>query len=366
MKTKNLGILALLAVLAIGVLMSGCSNPSDHTPPPNTITPTPSSTPETWEMKEVWNVSTVGLPFMDMSPDGSLSAVVDWNNHIVYLVKPDGSSVSFHVQENDAVQPVTAGIVVKDGKAYVLGGYENFAGVRVYSWSGMVDELKHGGSGSVADDIMRSPNGNHMCYLVTVSPTEQTLVCDGTTVSLPNGYSIHWVSNTGLVILTKNDKSFVMKDGERVTTLNTPNVIAYGDRLIVSEGGTLKVLALNGDVLATRENAGFSQTTLLRWTLLPTGKYLFRHEPLEDTHVFTWNLSEVRTLPGFPYFASENFIVTAKNGVIHCYSLADFHEVFNVKVPGDSLGYIKLSDDGKVMLVSGETGDFYLYKGVRK
>lgn len=114
----------------------------------------------------------------------------------------------------------------------------------------------------------------------------------------------------------------MLKDGENLATLNTPNVIAYGgDRLIASEDGTLKILAPNGTVLATRENAGFSQTTLLRWTLLPTGRYIFRHEPLEDTHVFTWNLSEVKTLPGFPYFANENFVVTAKDGgVIHCYS----------------------------------------------
>ncbi|KUH32518.1 hypothetical protein APY94_09480 [Thermococcus celericrescens] len=81
----------------------------------------------------------------------------------------------------------------------------------------------------------------------------------------------------------------------------------------------------------------------------------------EDTHVLTWNLTDVGTLPGFTYFANENFAVTSKDGVIHCYSLEDLHEVFSVKVPGDSLGYIKLSDDGKLMLVSGETGGFWLY-----
>ncbi len=123
----------------------------------------------------------------------------------------------------------------------------------------------------------------------------------GETKLTPNDYDINWVSNTGLVVLTEGGKSFVLKDGENLATLNTPNVIAYGgDRLIASEDGTLKILAPNGTVLATRENAGFSQTTLLRWTLLPTGRYIFRHEPLEDTHVFTWNLSEVKTLPGFP------------------------------------------------------------------
>ncbi|WP_237268583.1 hypothetical protein [Thermococcus celer] len=313
-------------------------------------------------MTVVWNISTVGIPFMDMSPDGSLSAVIDWNNHIVYLVKPDGTAVSFDVQGNDDVEPVISGVVVKDGRVYVLGSYEAFSGVRVYSWNGQVGELEHGGSGSVADGMRRSPDGKHLCYLVSVSPTEQVLRCDwGETKLTPNDYDINWVSNTGLVVLTEGGKSFVLKDGENLATLNTPNVIAYGDRLIASEDGTLKILAPNGTVLATRENAGFSQTTLLRWTLLPTGRYIFRHEPLEDTHVFTWNLSEVKTLPGFPYFANENFVVTAKDGVIHCYSLRDFHEVFSVKVPGDSLGYVRLSDDGKVMLISGETGDFWLY-----
>ena len=356
----------LIAVLVLGIIsIAGCLGGSGTAPtasPSTTPTaPSPSETitPTFWEMKLVWNVSTVGIPFMDLSPDGSLSAVIDWNGHRVYLVKPDGSSVSFDLQGHDAVGPVIAGVALKGGKVYVLGDYEGFAGVRVYSWNGKVDELKVGSS---ADGIMRSPSGNHLCYLVTLSPTEQSLTCDGIETKLtPNDYDMNWVSDAGIVVLTENGKSLAMRDGKAVLTVNGSHIIAYGDKLLVSEGNTLKILSLNGSVLATKDKAGFSVTTLLRWTLIPTKRYLFLHEPLGDTHVLTWNLSEVKVLPGFPYFANENFAVTARDGVIHCYSLDDFHEVFSVKVPGDSLGYIKLNDDGKVMLVSGETGGFWLY-----
>ncbi|MBO8179287.1 MAG: hypothetical protein H0Z19_02205 [Archaeoglobus sp.] len=97
-------------------------------------------------------------------------------------------------------------------------------------------------------------------------------------------------------------------------------------------------------------------------SLIPSEKYIFWHEAFENTHVLAWNLSEVGELPGFPYFANENFVVTGKDGVLHCYSLKDLHEVWNVE--RNDIGYVKLSDDGKVLLVSGETGGFYLYTAV--
>jgi len=202
-----------------------------------------------------------------------------------------------------------------------------------------------------------------MCYLVTLSPTKQLLTCDGLKTKLEStDYAINAVSDTGVVVLRRElAGAIVIKDGERLLTLNTPSVISYDDKLLVSENDTLKILSLKGEVLASREKAGFGLTTLLRWTLIPTKRYIFRHEPLEDTYVFTWNLTEVKVLPGFPYFANENFVVTAKGETIRCYSLNDFHEVFNVKFLGDSIGYIRLSDDGRVMLVSGEIENFWLY-----
>ena len=312
----------------------------------------------TWKMHPVWNIQTGGIPFMDLSPDGRLSGVIDWNAHRLYLVKPTGESVSFDLQGTDSVQPVVAGIVIKENAAYVFADYESFAGIRTYSWKGMVDQLK---TGSSADGIMRSPNGSHICYLTTLSPTEQQLSCDGKDIKLENAYSLKWVSDSGLVITEAKGKSVVFREGSKVVTIDSKNVLAYGDKLIVNDNNNLKITSLAGEVLASKENAGFTQTVLLRWTLIPTGKYIFRHEALEDTQVFTWNLKEVKVLPGFPYFANENFVVTAKDGVIHCYSLGDLHEVFSLKVPGDSLGYIKLSNDGKIMLISGETGGFWLY-----
>ncbi len=124
----------LILLLSIVVLSAACvgsgNNPptstsETSTPPssssttvtsstssPGETSPTETSTPEPqrWNMTVVWNISTVGIPFMDMSPDGSLSAVIDWNNHIVYLVKPDGTAVSFDVQGgNDDVEPVISG-----------------------------------------------------------------------------------------------------------------------------------------------------------------------------------------------------------------------------------------------------------------
>lgn len=72
-------------------------------------------------------------------------------------------------------------------------------------------------------------------------------------------------------------------------------------------------------------------------------------------------LEEVWTLPGFPYFANESFAVSERGRTLHCHSLDDFHKVFRVEVPVDSIGYVRLSDDGKVMFVSGDAGDFWLY-----
>ena len=355
-KSKNGGFIFLVFLLVF--LLCGCSTQSNQ----NHDSGTPNSTPESLEMKLVWNVSSVGIPFMDLSPSGNLGAAIDWNSHRIYLVKPDGSSVSFDIKEDDPVGPTIAGVAVLNGKAYVLGDYADFSGVRIYSWIGKAGEIT--GSGGAADGITRSPNGVYLCYLITDSPTSQVLVCNGLETELEaTDYSINAVSDTGVVVLREElaDKSIVIKNGVRLLTLNTSNVIPYEDKLIVNENDTLKILSLDGEFLASREKTGFSMTTLLRWTLIPTEHYLFRHEPLGDTHVFIWNLTEVRTLSGFPYFANENFVVTAKDGVIYCYSLSDFHEVFRVEVPGDSLGYIRLSDNGDVMLISGETGNFWLY-----
>ena len=371
MKGKALVIPLIAGMLLLAGCLGGSgtstSNSRTHTYTPTSSSPQTQTTtapgPETWNMSVVWHVNTSNMPVMDLAPDGSLAAVIDWWGHRIYLATPDGSAVSFDLMEpGDIVEPVVAGVAIVEGKAYVLGSYGEFTGVGVYDWSGKVGETHEGGAGSVPDDILRSPSGSHFCYLMAVTATDQVLVCDGTKLELENKYSLKWVSDSGLVLLDKGNKEVVMRNGSAVLTLNTTSVLAYGDKLVASYGDTLKVLSLDGKVLASIEKAGFGQTTLLRWTLIPTKNYIFRHEPLEDTHVFTWNLTEVKVLPGFPYFANDNFVVTAKDGVIHCYSLDDFHEVFHVRVPGDSLGYIKLSEDGKVMLVSGEYGDYWLYR----
>ena len=373
MKGRAIVIPLMVGMLLLAGCLGGSGTPSSSETPTSNPTSSALQTtssqetrPETWNMSPVWHVNTSDMPVMDLAPDGSLAAVIDWWGHKLYLARPDGSSVSFDLMEpGDIVEPVVAGVTIVDGKAYVLGSYGEFTGVRIYSWSGKVGETHEGGAGAVADDILRSPSGNHMCYLVSTTPTEQILVCDGEErklVSDPNAnYGIISLSDTGVLVMTQADKSVITKNGQRVLILNTTHVLAYGDKLIASYGDTLKVLSLDGKVLASRENAGFGQIILRRWTLIPTKRYIFRHEPLEDTHVFTWNLTEIRILPGFPYFANDNFVVTAKDGVIHCYSLDDFHEVFHVKVPGDSLGFIKLSEDGKVMLVSDEYGGYWLY-----
>ncbi|WP_297500716.1 hypothetical protein [Thermococcus sp.] len=164
-----------------------------------------------------------------------------------------------------------------------------------------------------------------------------------------------------MVVLGIGDKSLVLKEGEKLLEINSGSVIAYRDRLLASEDGKLRVYSLSGKVLAEREGYTFRMMTLMRWTLIPTAKYLFRYEPLEDTSVLTWNLSEVRTLFGFPYFANDNFVIMGEEGTLHCYSLEDFHEVFSVDVPVD-IGYVKLSNDGRILLVSGEMGGFWFYR----
>lgn len=253
-------------------------------------------------------------------------------------------------------------MAIKDGVAYVLAKYEEFVGVRKYSWNGKVIEEKHGWAGSIPDQIVRSPSGNHLCYLVTPDAGRQELYCEGVNMRLEgDDYALTGVSDTGVVVLTRGDNALIFKEGSRVLSLNTSNVISYKDRLIASESHYLRIYDLNGNLLAEKRGYTFKMTSPSRWTLLPTGKYLFRHEPLEDTSVLTWNLSEVRTLPGFPEFANENFVVMLEDDTLHCYSLDDFHEVFNIKAPGN--GLVKLSDDGKVMLVSDGYGKYWLYVG---
>ncbi len=298
---------------------------------------------------------------MDMSPDGSLSAVVDFEGAKLYLIRPDGESTTFNVQGKDSVKPVITGIALNGGIAYVLGTYENFAGVRKYSWSGFLGEERHGWAGSVADNILRSPSGNHLCYLITPNAGTQELYCDGKKLTLNSDeYEIHSVSDLGVVVIGMGDDSLVLNDGSRAFDLGSGSVIAYEDKLLASEDGKLRVYSLKGEVLAEREGYTFKMTTLMRWTLIPTGKYIFRYEPLEDTSVLTWNLTELKNLPGFPYFANENFVVMGEDKTLHCYSLEDFHEVFSINVPNE-IGYVRLSDDGKTLLVSGETGSFWLY-----
>ncbi len=357
-------LILLLSFFVFSAACLGSRAPQSPSSSPQSTATTPE--PKAWNMSVVWHVNTSDMPVMDLAPDGSLAAAIDYLGHRLYLARPDGSSVSFDLKEpEDIVEPVVFGVALVNGKAHVLGSYAEFSGLRIYSWSGKVGETHEGGAGAVADGILRSPSGNHMCYLVTPAPTYQILVCDGVKMKLEPGddHDIISLSDTGVLVVTKGKNAIIMKNNQRILVLNTTTVVAYRDKLLADYKGTLKVLSLDGKVLASREKAGFGMAMLRRWTLIPTEKYIFRHEPLEDTHVFTWNLSEVRTLPGFPYFANEDFVVTAKGGVIHCYSLDDFHEVFHVKVPGDSLGFIKLSDDGKVMLVSGEYGDYWLYSG---
>jgi hypothetical protein len=333
-----------------------------HPTPTQTTTSTPSM-PERWNMTLAWNLSSGTLPFMDLSPNGSLAAVIDWNNAYLYLVKPNGESVSFDLQEADAVEPVVSGVAIKDDVVYIVASYAEFAGVRKYSWDGLVGEEKHGWTGSVSDQIARSPSGNHLCYLVTPDAGRQELYCDGVKMELKgDDYALTGVSDTGVVVLTRGDNALILKEGSEILSLNTSNVIPYRDKLIASEGNYLRIYDLNGTLLAEKEGYPFKMTTLFRWTLLPTGKYLFRHEPLEDTSVLTWNLSEVRVLPGFPQFANENFVIMLDDNTLRCYSLRDFHEVFSIKAPGG--GLVKLSDDGKVMLVSDEYGKYWLYRAV--
>ncbi len=333
--------LALL-LLPVVLLLSGCSDNGNE---------------EQWKMNVVWHVDTAGESMMDLSPDGQLAVAVDWDGARIYLAKPSGESVSYSLEG----MPVVSGVALKDGVAYVLGSYEDFAGVKKYSWNGEVGGEKHGGLGSVSDDILRSPSGNHLCYLVTLDAGKQELYCDGVKMTLKaDDYFLNSVSDTGVVVLSKGDNAYVFKEGREILSFNTSNVIAYKDRILVSKEDSLRVYDLNGNLIGEKEGYTFKLTTLLRWTLLPTEKYIFRHEPLEDTYVITWDMKEVGTLPGFPQFANDRFVVTSDDGVLHCYSLKDFHEVFSVEMPEED-GLVKLSEYGKVMLLSGENGDYWLY-----
>ncbi|MBP1911451.1 hypothetical protein [Thermococcus stetteri] len=364
-------LLLSLVVVSAACIGSGGQGSTTHVESPtgshSSQVSSSTATPETWNMALVWNLSSGTLPFMDLSPDGSLAAVIDWNNGILYLVKPSGESVSFRVWEGEDVKPTLSGVAIRDGVAYVLASYEGFAGVRKYSWNGSAGEERHGWAGSVADDIARSPSGNHLCYLVTTGATTQELYCDGVKTILENAgsYNMLDVSDTGLVAVGSGgeaDSVLIFKNGTEVLTLqpDTHMVVVYGDRIIGQFDGKLRVLNAAGKVLAESEEYTLRWARLLIPSVRATKEYVLWTDEYEGTHVLTWNLTEVRSLPGYMRFANENFVVTLKDGTLHCYSLRDFHEVFSVKAPGD--GLVRLSDDGKVMLVSDEYGSYWLYR----
>lgn len=369
-------LILLLSLVIVSAACLGQDNPSTSSAPATTSSPssqspsetTTSQAPQSWEMKLVWNLSTVGIPFMDMSPDGSLSAVIDWNNADLYLVKPSGESVAFDLQGGDAVEPVVAGVVVRDGKAYVLASYAEFAGIRIYSWEGKIGEERHGWAGAVADSIAISPSGNHICYLITTGATTQELYCNGveTTIENAGSYNMVDVSDTGLVAVGSGGEAgdvLIFRNGSRVMTLSPDShmVILYGDRIIGQFEGELRVLSSKGNVLARSGRYSLRWYSLLIPRVQATERYILWTDGFEGTKALTWNLREVKGLEGFMRFANENFVVTEKNGTLHCYSLDDFHEVFSVRAPTENVGYVRLSDDGKVMLVSGDTGGFWLY-----
>lgn len=331
-------------------LLSGCGNQDRQNP-------------SHWEMKEVWNVSTVGIPFMDLRPNGGLAAVIDYNSGTLYLVKPDGEHVEFSVKEDDTVSPVVANIFILDDYVYVSAQYENFDGVRIYTWEGLSEEqkLEEGTVRGLIDAADRSPSGNHSCYLVTGK-----LYCDGGKFDTGDGsYNMLSVSDDGYVAVGSDLQvpMIVVKNGREISSLDVdPHMgMAYKDKIITQINNSLVILNPEGQSLAANEGFSFGVAPLLKITPKASKKYLFAHKPFEKTHVLDWNLEEVRTLPGYPEFANENFVVTSENGELHCYSLKDFHEVWTVKPAVYSIGYVKISDDGKVMLVSGDTGDFYLY-----
>lgn len=348
-------ILFAIPVLLSAVLLGCASSPSQSpsTLVPTPTTPTPNPTPTTWKMEVRWNVDTVGIPFMDLRSDGGLAAALDWNGGVIHLVKPSGDDVAYHIQENDAVKPVVAGVAVKGDAVYVAANYEHFSGARIYTWNGMSGEMKVGGS--VAETIARSPSGDHLCLLLS-----DTLHCDGWKVKLKD-YGMLSVSDDGFVVVGGKNPVLVVKDGKILNSFNANEQMAvtFKDRIIAQIDGSLLAMTPDGKTLASNSEFGFHIDPLLKIHPIPSGKYIFAFRD-GDTHVLTWNLSEVRILPGKPEFANKNFVVTSVNKVLHCYSLGDFHEVWTVKLPVD-IGYVMLSDDGRVLLVSGDTGGFWLY-----
>ncbi|WP_245610453.1 hypothetical protein [Thermococcus celericrescens] len=189
MKGTKAILLALL--IASMALASGCTEGRGATtgsPSPTTSSQPSASQPETtttqepsiWKMKIVWSADTTGIPFMDLSQDGSLSAAIDWNRGLLYLVKPDGSNTTLNLRRNEGeIRPVVSGVAVVGDRAWVLASYGGFAGIGIFSSDGLAGEERRWGAGAVADYMLRSPSGHHVCYLVTVSPTEQELHCDG-------------------------------------------------------------------------------------------------------------------------------------------------------------------------------------------
>jgi len=144
---RSIVVLLSLLLFSAACLGSGGSQSTPSAPEPGE-----------WNMGVVWHVDTSDMPVMDLAPDGSLAAAIDYLGHRLYLVRPDGSSVSFDLKEpEDIVEPVVFGVALVNDKAHVLGSYAEFSGLRIYSWSGKTGETHEGGAGAVADGILRSP-----------------------------------------------------------------------------------------------------------------------------------------------------------------------------------------------------------------
>ncbi|MDI3475356.1 MAG: hypothetical protein PWQ79_665 [Thermococcaceae archaeon] len=68
-------------------------------------------------MTPIWNVSTVGVPFMDLSPDGSLGAVIDWSGLLQGSVKANGKTAV--VPELPIPVEIEASLSLPEGPLYL-------------------------------------------------------------------------------------------------------------------------------------------------------------------------------------------------------------------------------------------------------
>lgn len=338
--------IVLICALILASIMLGCS--SNETPVAH------NQSLETWNMKLAWEHE-FSIP--TLSSPGIAS-----NGKYVALMQSDGGKLTFLDGEGVVWEKQTpcsiALMEMNDEAIFVIGSCEGagfYSGLNVLDFKGTVTDVKKYWYGLVADEVQKSPDGNHVCYLISghigcYNFKERTFWERDLRNVLYNKLS---VSNDGYVVIGSDgatDKVVLLKDGKIMWTKKPSShmAYAYGDKIVMADNGSTYILTPDGENLASMN--GEIEPLL-------NSKYVIGYNG--SVWVFDYSLEPLFSFEGFPAYLNENFLVTFSGSfqkpTLHCYNLETKKEVWNFTLP-DRFRWIKMSDDAENVVIISHDG----------